>query len=294
MFAFARMLRIAGLVGSASFLVSAAVAEPLDYNWTGLSVYGGGGGASYRGDAGLSDTTSYSVDGCLIGFCGGIPFSPVSDNSNARMSGAGGFGTVGLAADFEPVHALVVGAFADVDFYSGGADFSGDPIKFNISTSTSSAFSGKLNFDYSTTVGGRVGLLSLDRRALAYVLVGWTRLEAGGTAEITDTGTATVTLGMKNFSGSISNPMTVSLPGTYDGFTVGLGTQVKLDQFWSLKLEGRYTDLGSQSVSYSGSSTKTVGTCPIACLYGTATSNGSLSLDPQIFSARVALSYNFY
>jgi opacity protein-like surface antigen len=309
-----RMIGAASLLGSLSLLPSVALAEPPpSYNWTGLSIYAGGGGAAYRGDAGTSDPTTYDFTiNALNGFFvreGTLPLS----NARSTMSGGGAFGTFGLAADFEPTRGVVVGAFADIDLYDGGASFSnsssiagaistsggGNQLQGGASSTTNVA--GKLNYDYSTTIGGRVGILSLDRRALAYVLAGWTRLEAGGTAQVNSVGVGSVTFtgGVPpqtySVAGSVSNAVTVSLPGTYDGFTFGVGTQAKLDSNWSLKLEGRYTNLGSETVGYFGSASGFA--CALSCsllkLSATSTSAGRITIEPEIWSARVALSYEF-
>ncbi len=168
-----------------------------------------------------------------------------------------------------------------------------------------------MDYGYSYTIGGRIGVLSLDRSALLYVLAGYTRLEMDGVAQVHNS------VNFRAFNGKIdtgysANPISVNLPDSFDGFTVGIGTQVKLAQGVSLKLEGRHTDLESKSVQYSGSTDKEHRLLvhnfgPHGCgnflnknddncasvLRKTASSSGVINVDPDLWSARVLLSIDF-
>jgi len=254
------------------------------------------------------------------------PFSKANTNSivSSLNGDPGVFGTVGVGYDVEATPGVVIGAFADIDWSNADANFSGSSnstIKeltidrwgrekeiFNLNSTTS--VSGSMDYGYSYTIGGRIGVLSLDRSALLYVLAGYTRLEMdGATAQVHNS------VNFRAFHGIIdtgysANPISVNLPDSFDGFTVGIGTQVKLSQAWSIKLEGRYSGFESKSVAYSGSTEKDHSllvhnkghngcgskykkdNCE-SFLAKTASSSGKIDIDPEIYSLRAALVFSF-
>jgi opacity protein-like surface antigen len=313
-----------------ALLAGAALPAQADgYRWTGISVYAGGGGNQLGGDVGIGDTTKYSaeIDCESVGntphalpLFGCKELGPIaatlSNKLGAALNGdAGIFGTVGVGADYQIMPRFVVGAFADIDWSNTDADFSGKAqssykIDHLLKITSTTQANGKLDYDYSWTVGGRVGVLSEDRRALLYVLGGYTRLNTSGSAQISNSVDASLEI---PFIGSIgagfdAKPFTVGLPKSFDGATVGIGGEVKLTNFMSLKLEGRYTNLQAQSVTYSAYSSdkKTLAVFEKGCsssppslvdtdcaavLKTSANSKGVIDVDPEIWSGRAALSF---
>ena len=316
--------------------VSAASAQQA-YSWTGFSVWAGGGGHELDGDVNVRDTTTRSIgieceetsdspDG--IGFlipC--IELGPFSRSVTNRIASSlngdpGVFGTVGVGYDFEATPGVVIGAFADIDWSNADASFSGNSTsvlksievheKEFLALSSTTSVSGSMDYGYSYTIGGRIGVLSLDRSALLYVLAGYTRLEMdGATAQVQNTLDLSLFDGYKTFS-SAGNPISVRLPDSFDGYTIGVGGQVKLTQAISIKLEGRYSGFESKSVSYSSSKTKEIdllvhnvgiGSCKgklfkfddncRSVLKKTTSSSGKIDIDPEIYSLRAALVFSF-
>ena len=302
--------------------ISAASAQ--GYSWTGVSVYAGGGGHELDADVNIRDTSTFTK-GIVCeetkkpGKYDRRPcrehrfFSKEAFNAIASVLNGdpGIFGTVGVGADVEATPGLVVGAFADIDFSNADADLSGSSTsiikqrrrrpRYTVTGSTS--VNGSLDHDYSYTIGGRVGVLSLDRSALLYVLAGYTRLETGGTVQVNDA--INFHFRRKNF-GFAGMPISVNLPDSFDGYTVGLGGQVKLTQAWSIKLEGRYSGFQSKSVSYSKTTNidKTLGYSRKGCgskyhspceriLRKTVASTGTIDVDPEIYSLRAVIAFSF-
>ena len=220
-----------------------------------------------------------------------------SDNDTAVL------GTVGVGVDYEFVRNFVIGAFADIDWSDAEVDLSAtEKSKFGPKNafSSSTTINANLEFDYSWTVGGRLGVLSLNRQALLYVLGGYTEMHADGSLKISNDTNGP-------FNALFGDGATVKLPDDYQGYTLGAGTEVKLSQVWSIKLEGRYTNLSSEGGSYSSASnTKKFlgytegglgnncgpGTKDCAAYLTTSTaSKGSFDIDADIWSGRVALTY---
>ena len=241
-----RSVIAASLSGIVCLGASFSAASAQGYNWTGFSVWAGGGWHELDGDVGLNDTTSYGVGiGCretsdpygIVGYfipCFELgPFSKANTNSivSSLNGDPGVFGTVGVGYDVEATPGVVIGAFADIDWSNVDANFSGSSnstIKeltidrwgrekeiFNLNSTTS--VSGSMDYGYSYTIGGRIGVLSLDRSALLYVLAGYTRLEMdGATAQVQNTLDLSLFDGYKTFS-SAGNPISVRLPDSFDG-----------------------------------------------------------------------------
>ncbi len=240
-------------------------------------------------------------------------------NTNKVFSALDGdpgvFGTVGVAGDVEATPGVVIGAFADIDFSNTDANFSGassSTIKsldiygkelFNLSSTTS--VSGSMEVDYTYTFGGRIGVLTLNRQALLYLLGGYTRLELDGAAATVQNAVDLSILGGTISTGFSGNRISVNLPDNFDGYTVGVGTQVKLTQGFSVKLEGRYSGFESKSVSYSGRSRDvTRDKTWLGCghwgvskcnrrITKLTESSGTINVDPEIWSGRILLSLDF-
>lgn len=289
-----------------------------DYQWSGFSLYAGGGAAALDTDIAIKDTSNFSAaTECDVvgpqgnqGFTFCVPLGPISGtNSNAGRASDNDtsiLGTVGVGADYEFARGFLIGVFADIDWSDAENDFDlsetslfGPKKIFSSSTSVDA----KLDYDYSWTVGGRIGILSLNRQALIYALGGYTELHTDGSANVTN-----VVSGLK--TPLFGDTLSVGLPSNFSGFTVGAGAEVKLTQAWSLKLEGRYANMSSETVSYSSASDNrtflgftefgpgcngNVNSGPdcAAFLRTTTSSKGSFDIDPDIWSGRVTLSYQF-
>ena len=311
-----RLLNTVAVCVSASafgFATGSAAAD--DYSWTGITLYGGVGGLVIGGDVSATDKTRYSAEidckpvpnqGNLgFTFCnefGPVSTSPINSTTSDIDGGGGVLGTVGIGADFEPIRGVVLGAFADFEMSTSDSDFS-------LSSSTdfgpfgfvdaNTDIKGSMDHEYSFSVGGRLGFVSLDRRSMAYLLLAYTQMNF-------DDPTATIVNSITGpFGGTLAaDPITAELPDKFDGLTFGLGGEVKLTSLWTLRLEGRYTNLQSQSSSYSGgtSSTTSLGftefgsNCgaPQDCevlLKTSANSKGSIDLDPDIISGRISIGF---
>lgn len=333
-----RNVLAASLSGIVCLGASISAASAQGYNWTQFSAYAGIGGAILDGDVSVNDTTTRSLElgcrepdpwqpkdlhiSCLNWVLG--DHSVVNRIASALNGDPGVFGTVGIGGDIEATPGVVLGAFADIDFSDADASFSGSsttnissiyiPYVLSFNKSSTTNISGSMDHEYSYTFGGRIGVLSLNRQALFYILGGYTRLEMdGATAVVQNNLNVDLSIfGYEVFDKTIAGqPITVNLPGSFDGFTFGVGTQVKLAQGWSIKLEGRYTDLESKSVRYSATKTrdhtlailKGTGTMyGNGCRYGssceqflrkTASSSGVINIDPDLWSGRVVLSLDF-
>jgi opacity protein-like surface antigen len=300
---------VSGLAAGSSF--AQAQSAP-DGSWTGFSIYAGGGASSLRGDVDVADTTSYSAEiECRpvtgidypAGFC--FEAGPIGTNrfhnANSQMNGNAEFlGTVGVGADMEVTSGLVIGAFADIDWSNGEASFTASGSSDGRIFAANTTAAGTLEQDYSYTIGGRIGLVSLNRQALLYVLAGYTHMEASGQALINNS----IGLELGPFDiGYNAAPVAVGLPDSYDGATFGIGAEVKLSSLWFLKLEGRYTNLQAESVGYASSSSASQflggyengpGCGPPATdcqqfLTVDSDSEGSVKIDPEIWSGRIAL-----
>ncbi len=279
-------------------------AQEINWNWTGFSVYGGVGGSWIDGDISVSDRTRHSRrDTCVAipdtgkrrGKCRTRRFRPRRPIRNDIFSNfdsdIGVLGTIGVGADFEPVPGIVLGLFADVDVSSAEGSFSATSTNRRRRNRTS--LYGEMEHDYSWTIGGRAGLLSLDRSTLVYVLAGYSEVN------FDDPSFTIATIRGRRFPA-----VQHALPDQFEGLTLGVGTEVKLSNVWSLKLEGRYTDLNSQTLRYADTATRSVagrvfehgckgpkGSDCQRFRNFRSRSAGTVDIDPEIWSARIVLSF---
>ena len=289
-----------GLIASAGTVR----AQSINWNWTGFSIYGGVGGSWVDGDISVSDTTRHSRrDTCeaipnarkFKGKCRTRRFRrrrPISNDIFSNFdSEIGILGTIGVGADIEPIPGLVVGVFADVDMSNAEGNFSATST--NRRRRRNTILNGEMEHDYSWTIGWRAGLLSLDRSTLVYVLAGYSEVNF-------DNPTFTIA----TIRGRRFPAVQHALPDQFEGLTLGVGTEVKLSNVWSLKLEGRYTDLNSQTLSYANSVTRSIpgrifekgckgpkGSDCQRFRNFTSRSRGTVDIDPEIWSARIVLSF---
>ncbi len=141
------------------------------------------------------------------------------------------FGTVQVGYDRLISDRILIGAFADYDFYPNGDESSSGGTKHSL-------LSGDLHRDGAWTVGGRLGFL-VRPDLLVYGLGGFSRLNQKG--EVTA------------YFDDYHLPTSVTLKaGDVDGWTVGGGIETKLnriDKRLSLKLEYRYSQFDGESGS---------------------------------------------
>jgi hypothetical protein len=223
--------------------VGANPARSQEYNWNGFSVYAGIGVSKIDADVSISDETTYSVDRTCTpvekpsnrqGLC--LPFGQVAATASNLISGisdgnGGILGTVGVAADFEFSPGFVIGAFADFDKSNNAStDFSGsltNPLgRLGLVNATTSV-AGKLEQDYSFSVGGRLGLIAPNRQGLVYLLAAYTQVHM-------DSSSATINNSiMGPFGGTASaDPISASMPTKFNGLTLGMGGELKLSSAW--------------------------------------------------------------
>jgi outer membrane immunogenic protein len=156
------------------------------------------------------------------------------DISSTEYGGEGVFGTVTIGYDRVIRPGWVAGVFADYDF---GSSISSEKTVFGYGAS--------LDHEHSWAIGARLGFLT-NPGTLLYGTVGYT-----------ETGLDVFHLGSSTFT----------------GYFVGAGIETFLRDNWTLKLEYRYSDFGSETLSE-----------PYYFQPGA-------ELDPSTHTARLVLSY---
>ncbi|SFV39105.1 outer membrane protein [Hyphomicrobium facile] len=210
----------------------APIPPPAD-GWSGFSVGAGIGGVSI--DQNASAAAKRTDIFCLYWW--GCSY-PKDDYLSGGMNDDAWkvFGTVQVGYDRLLGDRILIGAFADYDFYPNGDESSSGSTKHG-------SLSGELNRAGVWTVGGRLGVL-VRPDLLVYGLGGFSRMNQNGE----------VTAEFDNFK----LPTSVTLKaGDLDGWTVGGGIETKLDRIdkrLSLKVEYRYSQFDGESGSGSDKS----------------------------------------
>jgi outer membrane immunogenic protein len=158
--------------------------------------------------------------------------------ASTEYGGEGVFGTVTFGYDRVIRPGWVAGVFADYDFASS---ISSD----NLNVLGQPRGSASIDHNSSWAVGARLGFLT-NPSTLVYGTVGYTQTD----------------LDIFSYGST-----------TFDGYFVGAGIETFLRDNWTLKLEYRYSDFGSEQVVDYG---------PI-----------SADVDPSTHTARLVLSYRF-
>jgi outer membrane immunogenic protein len=209
-----------------------APGTPVGPGWSGFYVGAGlGAGALSQDLSGEEETLRQVVS--RIG-CQQIITNQIVHRSfsDSDTGDIGAFGTVTIGYDRRLTEGWVGGVFADYDFGSGMS------VDLALPGGKSSA-----DHNYSWSVGGRLGFL-ITESTLLY-----------GTGGFTQASFDTGNFGSKTFS----------------GYFVGAGIETLLAQSWSLKLEYRYSHLGSETV--------------------VDTTSLTADLEPSMHTARLVLSY---
>lgn len=204
---------------------SPPVAEA-ERGWTGFWISAGGGGQYAGGDA------EAGADWEQSGF-------PTNIDQYVYAAGTPGelawFGTVGGGFDFQLSQRFVVGLYGDYTFSQKKTAFIYGSVENGDDYDSYSDVDAYWTLGDNWFVGGRAGILA-NPETLIYGLAGYTRakVEAGlDTYAFEDAGL----VGENYFEGQRSQWL--------DGFTVGVGSETMLTERISLKLEYRYTRLGS-------------------------------------------------
>lgn len=323
----------AALISLAALTVTGTSATAQTYDWSGFSVYAGIGAGKLDADVTVNDEShyhpkrlscdpikkkpmDYEYDGYKCSTKGKLPHGIAKNVIESDSSSNFNFlGTAGIAADFEFTPGFVIGAFADADISNASVDFFGSSKSRLMSKNKyakrrprgagETSIVGELEQDWSFSLGGRLGMLTPNRQGMIYVLAAYTQVHM-------DSSTATIqnSLHIPKIGVGHAPPIFVSMPTTFEGLTLGVGGELKLTNNWSLKAEGRYTNLNSKSVGYSGRGhSKTAlgvyekkygpGSCNHPSkdcqknLHMYSRSKGTIDVDPDVYSARVVLSYRF-
>ncbi|CAA2140324.1 outer membrane protein [Hyphomicrobium sp. ghe19] len=205
----------------------APIPQPAD-GWSGFSVGAGIGATSI--DQNASAAAKRTDVFCLYWW--GCSY-PKNDYLSGGMNDDAWkvFGTLQVGYDRLISDRILIGAFADYDFYPDGDESSSGGTKHSF-------LSGEIHRDGAWTVGGRLGVL-VRPDLLVYGLGGFSRMNQKGE----------VTAAFDNYY----LPTSVTLKaGDLDGWTVGGGIETKLDRIdkrLSLKVEYRYSQFDGESGS---------------------------------------------
>jgi len=166
-----KILLASAAVAALSFATSASAADlgaarpyvkaappVVALNWTGLYIFGGGGGAMWNAD-------NYTTQ----------PGNPAPSTRKQRLGGDGWYGTVGLGYDWQLNDKWVLGLFGDAQFGDVSGSMRDDYWDAE----------GTVKMRNSYAVGARLGVL-IAPNVLSYANAGWTRSEWSG-ANLYDT-----------------------------------------------------------------------------------------------------------
>ena len=305
---------------------------PVD-TWTGLS-FGIGGGigifnASVDTFAKRKDTIEQctvideinSVIVCDVPWELNETFRNFQDSSINDLGDEGGFGTIQAAYDLQVGSNWVLGAFVDADLYGGmdanAKQFSksrndffqipiGDPgnlVDFGANSTLTSKT--EIGLDWSISVGGRIGWLATPS-TLLYFLAAYTHAEldkarlnvSSQTVFSTSEDIDELGGGCLVFGGC-PLALTVNLPKSLDGYTLGGGGEVKLGgpgSHWSLRGEYRFTRLDGEKARFDKDSAQAFATAfnETVGLRRNAFAKAGIEIDDiDIHTVRAMLAYRF-
>ena len=149
------------------------------------------------------------------------------------------FGTVQVGVDKQVGEKIVIGAFADYDFY---ADSDGSfAMPWNMRQrdwALIGSLSGNVELEKVWSVGGRIGAL-LTPQMLLYGMGGYTQASLDGNVVMVAGDSRGV------------DTLSVSFPDELRGYFVGVGGEYKFENNMSLKVEYRYSKFDGDSASVS-------------------------------------------
>ena len=244
--------------------VRTAAAQP---SWTGAQV-GGQGGVSPMAQ-GFAEPGSHLFPDCTIfpsSYCVETPFSFTGHKTSAT---GGAF--LGYRIQFGSV---VAGIEGDINAKSGSASYSAsDSNLYRTET-----FSGSVNQGGDGSIRGRLG----------WLVTPWTLVYGTGGVAF---GNVSGTFGYTAHEIDLCSPCASVTGGgswstTRTGATGGGGVETLITPNLTLRLEYRYTDLGTFSENV-GLRTFCAGTCT------SPSSNAQITLHPTFQAVRVGIGYNF-
>jgi outer membrane immunogenic protein len=163
------------------------------------------------------------------------------------------FGTAQIGYDRLLHSRVLIGAFADFDFYQDADHSFSEPWieQFRRYKKEVGSIDGDIELDHVWSIGGKVGFLLTPCIAL-YGVGGYTEASLDGSVDVT----------FKNHWGK-STVLSMEAPDDLNGYFVGAGGEVKLKKNVSLKFEYRYSEFDGESASASGGSVSN----PFRCGY---------------------------
>jgi outer membrane immunogenic protein len=305
-------------------------------NWTGFSFAVGGGigifNANVNTFAGRHDTIELCAQpivnsgiACGVAWTLNETFSNFQDLSIDDLGDEGGFGTIQVAYDLQLGSQWVIGAWADADFYGGmdaeATQTSGSANNFfdipisgvgpAVDFGAASTLTAKteIGLDWGFSVGGRIGWLATPN-TLLYFLAGYTYAEldkarltvsTNAVFSTTQAGITSLGGGCPVFGGCPLG-LTVNLPDSLDGYTLGGGSEVKIGGGpWSIKAEYRYTHLEGERGRLAEASAQGFATFdpgepgpPLVGIRRNALANAEARIDDiDLHTVRAMLAYRF-
>lgn len=259
---------------------------PEVYQWNGLSVGAGIGAGRIGYDFDVSARCSerfddmYDIQRVVSVESFARPRCPPPVHKSFGDDDWNVFGTVQVAYDRLIHDRILIGAFADFDFYPdgdstfssggrGGGPGPGPTLLF--APPPSPTISGNLDLDNVWSVGLRLGYL-VTPRVLLYGVGGYTQAQVEGSV--------TANLGP---AGSV----TAAFDDNMSGWFIGAGAELKLRKDVSLKFEYRYADYGNNKFAETAGGFA-VARCFDYCAPAHTTSVDG-DLDLTIHTARVVL-----
>lgn len=193
------------------------------------------------------------------------------------------FGTLQIGYDRLIGDRILIGAFADFDFYVDADNAFSSYEKYGKSHTW---VDGDFDLKNVWSVGGRLGFL-VTPRVLLYGVGGYTEARVDGAASATF-----------KWDGNPATTVSMELPDELKGYFIGGGAELKIQKNLSLKLEYRYSHYGSESSSGSGGSTGEPSGCGSASSGSSSycyqyrvntEANAKSDIDMDIHSVRAAL-----
>jgi outer membrane immunogenic protein len=302
----------AGDLGSAYTVPPISTTE----TWSGFSLGVGGGVGFLNADVSSKASRTDNVTACSGDPATCLGYVSINQTYTSNIDGlgdTGGFFTVQAAYDYQFASEWVLGAFVDADWSDVSANAKqtgassvafcngcGGPGTLHPSSATIDTL---LSSDWSISVGGRLGWLATPG-TLLYVLGAYTHADLDDARVKVSIGDPNSVIGaIVNNGGSspFSNSPTslsVNLPDSVDGFSLGGGAEAKLGGPWALKLEYRWThfDGGSGQASSSKNQGPTSAACNPDCIAVSRNINSQASADYDldIQTVRAVMTYHFW